>query len=84
MTFNVKQQNPKNKTDPDSPSSWSSRKPLVIEIITDASPDFIGLQEPYRHQMDDLRKVFPKFDEIGEGRDRYRSDIGQSCRLDRP
>lgn len=69
MTFNIKQQNPNSRQPEDELTHWHRRKPLVFEILQDYSPEILGLQEAYRSQLDDIRKEFPKLDEVGEGRD---------------
>ncbi len=68
MTFNVKQHNPKSKQPKEEPTHWERRKPVAFEIVRRSAPDIVGLQEPYRSQLDDFRKAFPEFDEIGKGR----------------
>jgi endonuclease/exonuclease/phosphatase family metal-dependent hydrolase len=69
MTFNVKQHNPRSQQSKDAPTHWDRRKDMVFDILRDYSPEVLGLQEPYRSQLDDIRKAFPQFDEVGEGRD---------------
>jgi len=69
MTFNIKQQNPRGGQPKDSPRHWDRRKAIVFDVIGDYSPEIMGLQEAYRSQLDDIRKAFPKFGEVGKGRD---------------
>lgn len=68
MSFNIKQQNPRNEQAEDEPTHWEQRKPLVFEIIRDHAPDIIGVQEAYLGQLDDLMGALPKFAAVGEGR----------------
>jgi endonuclease/exonuclease/phosphatase family metal-dependent hydrolase len=68
MTFNVKQHNPANQNHANSPTHWNLRKDIVFDVIRNHSPDILALQEPYRHQLDDLATAFPGFDQLGDGR----------------
>jgi len=64
MSFNIR-----NSGAHDGENSWSNRKKQVCDIISHHSPDVIGLQEPFRDQIDDIRKMLPEYDKIGVGRD---------------
>jgi endonuclease/exonuclease/phosphatase family metal-dependent hydrolase len=63
MTFNIRYANRADGID-----AWPNRREMVYQVIRDANPDAIGLQEALRSQMDDLRGALP-YAEIGVGRD---------------
>ncbi len=73
MTFNIR--GDFNQGQPtDDPRSWlvngqTDRKDLVIEIIRDAGPDILGVQEAFRNQVDDLSAAFPEYAFYGVGRE---------------
>lgn len=69
MSFNVKQHNPDNPKIEASPNHWELRKNIVFEVIEKHAPDILALQEPYRHQLDDLLLALPAYEEVGVGRD---------------
>lgn len=69
MSFNIKQHNPDNPENETSPHHWNLRKAIVSRVIREAAPDVAGLQEAYRHQLDDLAEALPGFSSIGHGRD---------------
>lgn len=79
MSFNIKQHNPDNPKHKDSPTHWKLRKELVLEVIRSQSPDILGLQEAYRHQLDDLQAAFPGHAWVGEGRDG--GERGEYCAI---
>src|SRR3954462_1568528 len=64
MTFNVRY-----GTAPDGPDAWPLRRPLALRVIADFAPALLGLQEALRGQLDDLARAFPRYGEIGVGRD---------------
>jgi endonuclease/exonuclease/phosphatase family metal-dependent hydrolase len=53
MTFNIKANNIM-----DTFGSWNSRKKLVFQLITEHSPDVLGLQEPLHNQLTDVQQEF--------------------------
>lgn len=69
MTFNVKQQNPRSRRPDSEPTHLARRKALVFGILRDFAPDVVGLQEPYRHQIEDILRASPGLDHVGDGRD---------------
>jgi len=79
MTFNIKQHGPQSTLPKESPLHWDFRGPIVVDVLRDASPDIVGLQEAFRLQLDDLRKALPKFDAVGEGRDG--GERGEHCSI---
>ena len=48
---------------------WSRRKHLVADVIKNAHPDVIGLQEAELFQVNDLVSLLSDFDWVGVGRD---------------
>ncbi len=53
----------------DGDDSWPQRHELVFDVIRTQNPDFCGLQEALRFQIDAIRKVLPEYSEFGVGRD---------------
>jgi endonuclease/exonuclease/phosphatase family metal-dependent hydrolase len=53
----------------DGPNSWPHRKSLVFDTIRSVEPDFCGLQEALRFQIDEIRQAVPGYAEYGVGRD---------------
>jgi endonuclease/exonuclease/phosphatase family metal-dependent hydrolase len=47
---------------------WEQRRERLTSLLRSWGPDVLGLQEPYRHQLDYLRQVLPEYDTIGVGR----------------
>jgi endonuclease/exonuclease/phosphatase family metal-dependent hydrolase len=64
MTFNIR-----NGRANDGENGWTFRKDFVCDVIRDSAADIIGLQEAFRFQLDEIRKILPEFNEVGEGRD---------------
>ncbi|WP_437937790.1 endonuclease/exonuclease/phosphatase family protein [Sorangium sp. So ce341] len=63
MTFNIRYANRR-----DGVNAWKNRRDLLYQVIRDADPDVLGLQEALRSQLDDLRGALP-YAELGVGRD---------------
>jgi endonuclease/exonuclease/phosphatase family metal-dependent hydrolase len=74
MTFNVKTA----KTLGFAFGNWSSRRPLVFNVIQDHAPDVFGLQEPVRNQLEDFKGAFPQYDWYSAG-GADGKDKGQQC-----
>lgn len=53
----------------DGPNHWDLRKDFLAEVIADASPDVIGLQEALHHQIEFLLGRLPAYAMVGVGRD---------------
>ena len=64
MSFNIRY-----GTAPDGPNHWNKRRDLVMGVIRDHAPDFLGVQEALRFQLDEILDRFPLYAEIGVGRD---------------
>jgi len=61
MSFNI------HWDDIDPERDWEMRKEKVSSIIRFHRPDLVGLQEPFKIQLDDLRRFLPEFDQYGVG-----------------
>lgn len=64
MTFNIRYGTAKDGED-----RWEKRRDMVMDVIRHDDPDVIGLQEALRFQIDEIRKEFPEYQEVGVGRD---------------
>jgi len=64
MSFNIRY-----GTADDGENAWPLRRDLVVEVIREADPDLLGLQEALRFQLDELAAALPQYAELGEGRD---------------
>ncbi len=63
-TFNIRYDNPK-----DGYHQWSNRRPIVQDFLRYEAPDFIGLQEALKHQIEAIATAMPGYAWIGVGRD---------------
>src|SRR5690606_11157963 len=50
-------------------NAWHRRRDLLAEVIRDAAPDVVGLQEALATQLDDLARLLPQYSRLGVGRD---------------
>ena len=64
MSFNIRY-----GTAADGPDAWAERRGLLFDVIREASPDVLGLQEALRGQLDELHAALPGYGEGGVGRD---------------
>ena len=64
LTFNIRY-----GTADDGEDGWPHRQEMVAEVIRDEAPDFCGLQEALRFQIDAIRQAVPEFAEYGVGRE---------------
>jgi len=64
ITFNIRYDNPG-----DGPYKWEFRKPLVLDVIQQESPEILGIQEALYGQVSDLQHMLPDYQWIGAGRD---------------
>ena len=53
----------------DGENNWGKRKDLACDVVRRQGPDLVGLQEPLRSQIDDLRAALPEYGEIGVARE---------------
>lgn len=68
MSFNVRYINQK-----DGVNKWDNRKEKVAEVIVSNNVDIAGLQEPWKDQIRDLKKLLPKYAWFGWSRDNGKS-----------
>lgn len=64
MTFNIRY-----GTADDGENSWPLRRDVLLDVLRDAAPDVVGLQEALRGQLDEIRAALPAYGEAGVGRD---------------
>lgn len=64
MTFNIRYDNPN-----DNENSWENRKYEVVGLIEYYHPDFLGIQEGLKEQVDFINKNTSNYEYIGIGRD---------------
>ena len=64
MTFNIRYDNPS-----DGKNSWPQRQAEVVSLIDQLQPDFLGIQEGLKHQVDYIQAMLPEYAFIGVGRD---------------
>jgi len=64
MTFNIRY-----GTADDGENSWQYRREFVFDVIREAAPDIIGMQEALAFQLDELRDALPEYAKVGVGRD---------------
>jgi endonuclease/exonuclease/phosphatase family metal-dependent hydrolase len=75
LSFNIRYGTANDGTD-----SWPHRRELVFDVIEDESPDFCGLQEALRFQIDEIRETLPQYAEHGSGRDDGQKE-GEYCAI---
>jgi len=68
MSFNVRYINQK-----DGVNNWNNRKEKVAEVIASNNVDIAGLQEPWKDQIRDLKKLLPEYAWFGWSRDNGKS-----------
>ena len=64
----------------DGPDHWRLRRPLTFDVLRRHAPDLVGLQEPVRNQLNQIRKALPHFVEIGVARKDGRQK-GEYCAI---
>lgn len=64
MSFNIRY-----GTAPDGEDSWDRRRDLVFDVLRQANPDFVGLQEALDFQIDQILAAIPGYTAVGVGRD---------------
>ncbi len=64
MSFNIRY-----GTAPDEENAWPHRKDFVVQVIKDADPDLLGLQEALREQVDLLSEELSDYERVGVGRE---------------
>jgi len=53
----------------DAPNTWEHRKQNVFQVIREANPGILGVQEALKEQVSDLEAAFPGYTKTGVGRD---------------
>lgn len=64
MTFNIRY-----GTANDGENNWKYRKDIVIEVIREANPDLLSLQEALDFQISEILDELPGYSYLGVGRD---------------
>jgi endonuclease/exonuclease/phosphatase family metal-dependent hydrolase len=64
MTFNIRYGTAK-----DGENAWSTRRDMLFEVIRDAKPDLLGLQEALDFQIDEILAAVSGYAVVGVGRD---------------
>jgi endonuclease/exonuclease/phosphatase family metal-dependent hydrolase len=64
LTYNIRY-----GTAADGPDAWEHRRGLALRVIAEERPHIIGVQEALRFQLDEVAAAFPRFGEVGVGRD---------------
>ena len=64
MSFNIRY-----GTANDGDNRWALRREFLFEVIKDANPDLVGLQEALDGQIQELLTALPSYGVIGVGRD---------------
>lgn len=59
-TFNIEYNNTNSTSIP-----WEQRKHTVKQLFTDYTFDIVGVQEPYRSQLNDLANLLPQYAYVG-------------------
>lgn len=63
-TFNVRY-----ASSDDGEHRWERRRERLAALLRSWEPDVVGLQEPMRHQLDDILQALPEYAHVGVGRD---------------
>jgi len=64
MSFNIRYGTAK-----DGENEWSARRDMLFEVIRDAKPDLLGLQEALDFQIDEILAAVSGYAVVGVGRD---------------
>ena len=64
MTFNIRYGTAK-----DGENEWSARRDVLFDVIRNANPDLLGLQEALDFQIDEIMAAVPGYAVVGVGRD---------------
>lgn len=74
-TWNVRWDNPG-----DGEHRWEARRERLANQVSAWAPDVLGLQEPYRPQLDYLLRTLPEYEAVGVGRGDG-VDAGEFCAI---
>jgi len=64
MTFNIRY-----GTASDGDNSWEKRKEIFFDVLKKEKADVIGLQEALKFQLDEIKTLFPQYEQLGVGRE---------------
>lgn len=64
MSFNIRY-----GTAADGENRWETRRDLLLDVLREADPDVVGLQEALRFQIDEILAAMPRHRLLGVGRD---------------
>lgn len=64
MTYNIRME-----TEQDGPDQWKFRKEALVQKVQDTHPDFLGIQEGLKQQVDYLGENLDGYRFVGVGRD---------------
>jgi endonuclease/exonuclease/phosphatase family metal-dependent hydrolase len=64
MTFNIRF-----STAADGENSWPNRRELLLDVVREANPQILGMQEALRDQLDLILEKFPHYSAVGVGRE---------------
>ncbi|MCM8540750.1 MAG: endonuclease/exonuclease/phosphatase family protein [Lentisphaeraceae bacterium] len=64
MSFNIRYGTAK-----DGDNHWEKRKAMVFKVIKDYAPDFVGMQEALKFQIDEIVEANSQYKSAGIGRD---------------
>ena len=65
-SYNVRQMNDRDYRHDD---GWDQRKDILCDLIRFNDFDAVGLQEPFKKQLDDILERLPQYDYVGVARD---------------
>lgn len=63
MSFNIRY-----GTAQDGDNHWNKRKPLVFDMIRKKGGDFLGMQEAWKFQIDEIKDAVPVYECLGRSR----------------
>ena len=63
-TFNVRWADPK-----DGEHRWDLRKARLLAVLREWAPDVLGLQEPVKSQLDQIRQALAEYESVAVGRE---------------
>ena len=76
MSFNIRY-----GTADDGPNQWQNRRSILLDLLREARPDVLGLQEALLFQIDEIQAELAGYTRIGVGRDDGDSKGEFSCVL---
>lgn len=64
MTFNIR----RDGSEKDAINTWQQRLPRVQQILNQAKPDILGMQEPLENQVSDISALLSEYAKVGDSR----------------